>query len=170
MLKEYYKFIGGRFTFNIAVMKNTSELIERIVKLMNDNLVVYIQRQSKKVIAIPEVDDLMNFMDSDDDNYELLYSEIEANSDHYFKIEPLTSRELYNVMMDFSIEQERCDSVPLVKALRTNRPMEAFKKELYKLGNEISLAWQFYYSDRLKRILRTRLCKEHIHFISEQCN
>jgi hypothetical protein len=150
-------------------MKNTSELIDRVVKLMNDNLVVYIQRQTKKVIAIPEVDDFMDFMDSDDEDYELLYNEIEANSDNYFKVEPLTSRELYNVMMDFSIEQERRDSVPLVKALRTNQPMEAFRKELYKLGSEISVAWQIYYSDRLKRIFRTRLCKEHIHFISEEC-
>ncbi|WP_430817748.1 UPF0158 family protein [Carboxylicivirga sp. RSCT41] len=151
-------------------MKNTSELIERVVKLMNNNRAVYIQRQTKKVIAIPELDDLMDFMDSDEEDYELIYSEIEANPNNYYKVEPLTSRELYNVMMDFSNEQERRDSIPLVKALRTNRPMEAFPKALNKLGSEIALAWQLYYNDRLKRIFRTRLCKEQIRFISEQCN
>ncbi|MCU4156192.1 hypothetical protein J1N10_09390 [Carboxylicivirga sp. A043] len=150
-------------------MKNTSELIERIIKLMNDNLIVYVQRQSKRVIAIPEDYDFMDFMDSDED-YERLYNEIESNPDNYYKIEPLTSRELYNVMMDFSIDQERRNSVPLVKALRTNRPMEAFMKQLNKLDADIPVAWQIYYSDRLKRIYRTRLCKEHIHFISEQCS
>ncbi|MCG8578693.1 MAG: UPF0158 family protein [Bacteroidales bacterium] len=151
-------------------MKNTSELIDRVVKLMNDKRTVYIQRQTKKVIAIPEIDDLMDFMDSDDEDYELLYSEVESNPHNYYKVEPLTSRELYNVMMDFSNEQERRDSLPLVKALRTNRPLEAFPKELHKRGSEIVLAWQLYYSDRLKRIFRTRLCKEHIHFISERCS
>ncbi|WP_289055591.1 UPF0158 family protein [Carboxylicivirga marina] len=151
-------------------MKNTSELIERIIKLQNDKLDVYIQRKNSKVIAIPEMEGYMDFMDFENDDYELLYNEIEANPKNFFKVEPLTSREIYNIMMDFALEQERTDSVVLVKALRTNRPYDEFRKELMNIGAVINSAWQMYYSDRIKRIIRSRLCKEHIHLISEKCS
>ncbi len=151
-------------------MKNKSELIERIIKLLNDKFSVYIQLGSKRIVAFPDSENLMDFMDFDEEDYELLYSEIENNPDDYFKIEPLTSRELYNVMMDFATEQERVDSIRLVKALRTRNPIPQFNSEVIKMGTEMHSAWQIYYGDQLRTILRNRFCKAHIHMVSGNCN
>ncbi|WP_439184992.1 UPF0158 family protein [Carboxylicivirga taeanensis] len=151
-------------------MKNKSELIERIIRLLNDNFVVYIQRDTNKIVAFPEMGEVMDFMDFGDDNYELLYHEVESHPDNFFKIEPLTSRELYNVMMDFATEQERVDSIRLVKALRTKTPIPQFNNEVVKMGPEMLASWQDYYSDQLRIILRSRFCKERIHIFSENCN
>lgn len=151
-------------------MKNKSELIDSIIKLLNDNLSVYIQRGSNRIVAFPETEEKIDFMDFDDQDYELLYAEIEENPDSYFKIEPLTSRELFNLMMDFATEQERVDSVRLVKALRTRTPIEQFQVEIRKIGSDMQAAWQTYYNDQLRTILRGRFCKARIHMISENCN
>ncbi|GEM_PF-4828470 len=151
-------------------MRNTTELIERIVKLLDENFLVFVKRDNGKLVAVPEFEDYSDFMDFDDDNYELLYDEIETNPDAYFQIKKLTSRELYNTMMDFALDQERVDSVVMVKALRTNHPFEEFKKVTSKMGSVMFNGWTNYYRDQLKRIIRTRLCREHIHFQSEKCN
>ncbi len=151
-------------------MKNKSELIDHIINLLNDNLNVYIQRNSTKVVAFPENDGFVDFMDFGDDNYELQYSEVESNPDNYFKIEPLTSRELYNVMMDFATEQERVDSIRLVKALRMQTPIKQFNNEVIRMGSEMYSSWQTYYSDRLRTILRSRFCKARIHMLSGNCS
>lgn len=150
-------------------MKNKSELIDRIINLLHDNFSVYIQRCSNKIVAFPDSEESMDFMDFGDEDYELLFNEVESNPDNYFKIEPLTSRELYNLMMDFATEQERVDSVRLVKALRASNPIPRFNSELIKMGADMHASWQVYYSDQLRTILRNRFCKAHIHMMSENC-
>ena len=151
-------------------MKNTSELIDRIITLLRDDYSIYIQRSNARIVAIPNDERLMEFMDFADMDDELLYTEIEENPSAFFKIEPLTSREEFNVMMDFADDQERFQSIILVKALRTNHPFEVFKKQLNKLGATMVSSWHQYYSDRLRCILRSRLCREHIHLLHENCS
>ena len=155
---------------NIEQMRNTSELIARIIKLLNDDFSVYIERQSSKILAIPDSELIYNLMDLDDDTYEAMYTQVMDHPDDYYKVEHLNSREMYNVMMDFALEQERHESVRLVKALRTNRPSDSFNKELQKLGSTSISSWHTYYNDRLFRILRSRLCQQHIHLLSGKCN
>ncbi|MCT4590864.1 MAG: UPF0158 family protein [Carboxylicivirga sp.] len=150
-------------------MKNTSELIERIIALLKDDYSIYIQRNNARLVAIPNSERIMEFMDFADMEDETMFMQVEEHPDDFFKIEPLTSREEFNIMMDFSDEQERVESLQLVKALRTNRPLELFKKEINKIGVTMLSSWQQYYSDRLKGILRSRLCREHIHLLRENC-
>jgi len=150
-------------------MKNTSELIDRSIKLLDGNFLVFIQRASGKIVAIPEFDDYMDFMETEDDNYELLYSEVESNPSAYFQIKKLTSRELYNTMMDFSLEQERIDSLRMVKALRSKDPIKNFIKTVSNMGSIIYNSWTIYYNEQLRRIIRNRLYREHIHLHLEKC-
>ena len=144
-------------------MRNTSELIEQVIKLLDDNFLVYIQRADSKLVAIPEFDDYMDFMDVSDENYELLYNDIESNPADYFQIKKLTSRELYNTMMDFSLEQERSESIEMVKALRSKDPIKQFNLTVSKISSTALGSWNIYYNEQLKRIIRNRLCKERIH-------
>ncbi|WP_430810462.1 MULTISPECIES: UPF0158 family protein [unclassified Carboxylicivirga] len=150
-------------------MRNTSELIERVMALMADEFMVYIQRSNSRIVALPSGLETTDFMDLTDD-YDLLMEEVEQNPNDYYQVEPLSSREIYNLMMDFSLEQERVDSLCLVKALRTKEPLNNFKVALKTLGPVMESSWQTYYSDRLRRILRSRFCKEHIHVMNENCN
>lgn len=151
-------------------MRNTSELIDRIISLLDENFFVYVQRETCKIIAIPEFEDPMDFMDFSDDNYELLYSEVESNPDDYCQIQKLNSRELYNTMMDFALEQERADSIQLVKALRTKNPIVEFKKTTSIMGSTIYNGWVTFYKDQFCRIIRNRLYKEHIRLQTEKYN
>jgi len=144
-------------------MRNTSELIEQVIKLLDDNFLVYIQRADSKLVAIPEFDDYMDFMDVSDENYEMLYNDIESNPADYFQIKKLTSRELYNTMMDFSLEQERSESIEMVKALRSKDPIKQFNLTVSKISSTALGSWNIYYNEQLKRIIRNRLCKERIH-------
>ncbi len=144
-------------------MKNTSELIDRTIKLLEDNFLVFIQRANGKVVAIPEFDGYMDFMETGDDDYELLYNEIENNPDAYFQIKQLNSRELYNTMMDFALEQERVDSIEMVKALRSKDPINKFKQTVIKMGSITYNSWSIFYDEQLRRIIRNRLCRERIH-------
>ncbi len=144
-------------------MKNTSELIDRTIKLLEDNFLVFIQRANGKIVAIPEFDGYMDFMETGDDDYELLYNEIENNPDAYFQIKQLNSRELYNTMMDFALEQERVDSIEMVKALRSKDPINKFKQTVIKMGSITYNSWSIFYDEQLRRIIRNRLCRERIH-------
>jgi len=150
-------------------MRNTSELIDRIIKLLDSNFLVFIQRNSSNVIAIPEFDDYMDFMDLGDVDYELQYNAIESNPNDYFQIKKLNSRELYNTMMDFALEQERTESIEMVKALRSKKPIEQFIRTVSKMGSTAFNSWNIYYHDQLIRIIRNRLCKEHLHLHLKKC-
>ncbi|TRX71477.1 hypothetical protein [Carboxylicivirga sp. M1479] len=151
-------------------MKNTTELIERIVHLLNSNFDVYVHRKTAKITAIPASEDFLSFVEAGDDRYEMQFLEIDSHPLDYYKAERLNSRELYNLMMDFTDELERAEGLCLVHALRTSKPYEEFHKELNKLDSSTQMAWQHFFSTQLNRIYRNRLCREHIHLHQEPCS
>lgn len=109
------------------VSKDKLHLIIAEIADHNDcGMNAYIHRKTLKLIFIPK--DSFYILDDFDDAYEADKIEVEKHLDLYFKIEPPSSSESYNIMVDFieSLDQTKLKN-DLTFAINKKRPFANFK-------------------------------------------
>jgi len=137
------------------MIKTSYTDIKKVAKLLDTGFLVYIHKQTGKIVAIPEFDD---FMDFGDDDSELLMAEVENHPEKYLHIKKMTSREVFNTMMDFAQEQEEMETThKLVEELRKSNPISNFNNSIRYMGPQIRKAWIDYRDDRTNNHIRNRL-------------
>lgn len=137
------------------MFKTSHDDIKKVARLLDTGFLVYIHKQTGKITAIPEFDD---FMDFGDDDTELLMAEVENHPEHYLHLKKMSSRELFNTMMDFAQEQEEMENTrKLVKELRKSNPISNFNNAIRSMGPQTRKAWIEYKDERLQNLIRNRL-------------
>ncbi len=130
----------------------STSTIQTIVRQLDRGFMVYIHKPTGKVIAFPEFDDFADFYD----NTHVEMENVELRPDEYLQIQDMTSRELYNTMMDFAQEQEDIEVTrKLVCALRKSDPIKCFMCAIRTMP-EYFQDWLVYREDQLVLLLRNR--------------
>lgn len=103
----------------------------------------YIDLHNGDIVA-PDVDDSVGIEDVTDEN-------------RYFRIEPITSHESYEIMQDFAVAEESDEvRAHLFDALERKKPFRNFKNAIAAYPG-IQKHFYEYKDRRLKEILRNRL-------------
>ena len=132
--------------------------IRKVVKLLDSRHLVYIHLETGKIIGIPEFDDFIDFVD---DESQIYYSEIETHPNEYYQIQPLSSRETFNLMMDFAQEQEEMDVTnELVRALRKSNAIVEFKRKLNQLNSSVKRNWITFQEEKTIQHIRNKLWRK----------
>jgi hypothetical protein len=132
--------------------------IKKIVTLLDKGFLVFIHLDTGSVTGIPEFDDYVDFFD---DEAQFFYNEIESHPEEYFQIQPPTSRELFNMMMDFAQEQEQPQITnELVRALRESNAIDRFRSKLNQLEPQIKNNWMQYKQENMVQYVRRKLIRK----------
>lgn len=138
------------------MVTTSASSIQEIARLLDIGNIVYINKETGKIVSVPEFDDFADFNDNSDQEME----DVELNPDLYHNIRALNSRELYNNMMDFAQElEERSTTIHLVEALRKSNGINHFNDCMRKLCAEHKQAWQSYINEKLKFHIKHQLKK-----------
>nr|WP_319399723.1 UPF0158 family protein [uncultured Carboxylicivirga sp.] len=130
--------------------------LQNIVRLLDNGYSVYVHKPTGKVTAIPEFDGFIDF--NDGTNFDM--DNIERNPEEYVQVQGMNSREMYNLMMDFSQEQEDIEVTrSLVAALRKSDGIGHFITAI-KHFPDVRMEWLEYRDERLQRYIKNNLIRK----------
>jgi len=114
---------------NAEIIKITKEVAEHL----NCGNKVYIHKITKELIAIPDMDEMIELdLEAWDEELEMLNN----NYDDYFEIEKWSSNEAFDVMLDFANNLNNNTSLQkkLFDALDSKKPFREFKYTIDNSG------------------------------------
>lgn len=113
----------------------TEQQINEIAEDLNCGLRCYVHRQTNELVSIP---DTSQFAMLDTEGWEEEIEKLEKNSTDYLEIEPMCSRDAFEIMEDFthSLEGNNALKGRLIRALERRKPFREFKFEIDNSGDE----------------------------------
>ena len=125
----------------------TKEEIKEIAEQLDCGFLCYLNKETGKILFVP---DEMRFSDIDEEAWADEFKELEENPLDYAEIEPMRSRDSFEVMADFA--RELPDSEPLkerlFKALNSGKPFWGFKYEID--DSDYREAWFKFKDERMR--------------------
>ncbi len=107
----------------------TDKELKEIAEFLDCGHIVYIHKETQRIIALPDFDEYSDFEFEDDDEEA---NEIEENAQNYYSIEKMESSDFYRVMADFA------ENIPstkdrhfFVNVLDGKKPMANFNHHIH---------------------------------------
>ena len=134
-------------------MEVSKEKLKEIVDQLDFGFKVFININSQEIVSFPDEDQGFDI----DPVWQDEVAKVRKNKKAYFEIEPLTSRESYEIMESFigTIKDEHISAV-LLQAIEGRKPFANFNHQIHQLDAE-KKEWFEFKESQLMEYVRNQL-------------
>ncbi len=137
----------------ICIMKLPPDKVNEIAQELQCGMRCFVQLQTGELLTVPKEEDL-DYLD--EELWQETQDKLEEDFSNFVEIEPMSSREAFQVMEDFAETTPRSLKVRLLDALDRKKPFQHFKTIVDNAG-DFRQQWFAFRDERWEEWVRQQL-------------